>query len=101
MLDVTAKDSKGFQVFGETKTFNMIGYTEKHQKGEMTVDSWLVSSWEDKALQPGKMTLSFEITAPAEVTDVEVQVVLKYHLADKVWPMTQASQKIPVRQRRN
>jgi hypothetical protein len=98
VLDVTAKDAQGVQVFGESKTFNMIGYTQKDRQGEKTVDNWLIRSFEDKALQPGKTTHTFEVKLPAGVDEVDVRAALTYIVADKVTPMTEASQKISVAQ---
>ncbi len=98
MLDVTAKDAQGVQVFGESKTFNMIGYTQKDRQGEKTVDNWLIRSFEDKAIQPGKTTHTFEIAVPAGVNEIEVHAALTYQVGDKVTPMTQTSRKISVAQ---
>ncbi|MBI2821599.1 MAG: hypothetical protein HYX74_05190 [Acidobacteria bacterium] len=93
MLDVTAKDAKGVQLLGESKTFNMIGYTEKDRKGAPTVDNWLIRSWEDKALQPGKTNHTFQVTLPDGVGEIEVQATLTYQVGDAIRPMTQASRK--------
>ena len=78
VLDVTAKDLQGVQIFGETKTFNMIGYPEADRKGQPTLDNWLIRSWEDKAVQPGKTTHAFPLTIPAGVGEIEVQASLTY-----------------------
>ena len=98
MLDVTVRDSQGVQVFGESKIFNMIGYTQKDQQGERTVDNWLIRSFEDKAIQPGETTHSFEMKIPAGVTEVAVQASLTYQVGDKVTAMTQAGQTFAVEQ---
>ncbi|MBI2817694.1 MAG: hypothetical protein HYX72_12215 [Acidobacteria bacterium] len=96
MLDVTAKDKDGIQVFGETKTFNMIGYTQKDRKGQPTVDNWLIRSWDDKAIPAGKSTHAFDISLPAGVQELQVQATLTYQVGDIVTPMTQVSQKLSV-----
>ncbi|MBI2963904.1 MAG: hypothetical protein HYY35_09135 [Deltaproteobacteria bacterium] len=97
MLDVTVRDPQGVQLFGESKTFNMIGYTEKDRKGEQTVDNWLIRSFEDRAIQPGKTTHSFEMKIPAGVTEVAVQASLTYQVGDKVTAMKYADQTFAVR----
>lgn len=94
MLDVTAKDAQGVQIFGETKTFNMIGYTEKSLKGQKTLDNWLIRSWEDKALPAGKTTHNFQFTLPEGVTELEVEAALTYQVGDAVSPMSQVGRRI-------
>ena len=96
VLDVTAKDLQGVQIFGETKTFNMIGYPEADRKGQTTLDNWLIRSWEDKAVQPGKTTHAFPLTIPAGVGEIEVQASLTYQVGDSQTPMTSATQKFSV-----
>ena len=96
VLDVTAKDLQGVQLFGETKTFNMIGYPEKDRKGQSTLDNWLIRSWEDKAIQPGKTTHAFAMNLPPGVGDVEVQASLTYQVGDTQTPMTRSSQRLSV-----
>ena len=93
MLDVTAKDPQGVQVFGESKTFNMVGYTEKDQKGQATLDNWLIRSWKDNAIQAGKTTHAFAVTVPAGTREIEVQASLTYQVGDSLSPMTQVSRK--------
>ncbi|MBI4444542.1 MAG: hypothetical protein HY645_01430 [Acidobacteria bacterium] len=96
MLDVTAKDAQGVQILGETKIFNMIGYTEKNLKGEKSVDNWLIRSWEDKALQPGKTEHVFKFSLPQGVRFYQVQAVLTYQVGDSITPMTQSSRQFSV-----
>lgn len=96
VLDVTAKDLQGVQVFGETKTFNMVGYTQKDRQGQTTLDNWLIRSWDDKAIQPGKTTHSFAVSVPGGTGEIEVQASLTYQVGDSLTPMTQASQKFSV-----
>ena len=96
VLDVTAKDAQGVQVFGETKTFNMIGYTDKDRKGQATLDNWLIRSYDDKAVPPGKSDHTFAVSLPAGVGEIQVQAALTYQVGDNVTPMTQVSGKFPV-----
>jgi len=96
VLDVTAKDPQGVQILGETKTFNMIGYTEKDQKGQTTLDNWLIRSWEDKALPPGSSTHSFEVVLPVGVNQIQVEASLTYQVGDSQTPMTEASRTFSV-----
>lgn len=91
MLDVTATDSQGVQVFGESKTFNMIGYTGRHRQGETTVDNWLIRSWDDRALQPGLTAHVFEFPLPADVRDLELEAKLTYQVGDVLHPMSRAT----------
>ena len=90
VLDVTAKDSNGVQIFGETKTFNMIGYTQRDRQGQPTLDNWLIRSWEDKAVPPAKSTHVFAL--PAGNGTVQVQATLTYQVGDSLTPMTQVGQ---------
>ena len=92
VLDVTAKDATGIQVFGETKTFNMIGYTEKDRKGQPTLDNWLIRSYEDKAVPSGKSAHVFGLSLAAGVRAIQVQATLTYQVGDSITPMTQVSQ---------
>ena len=96
VLDVTAKDAQGVQVFGETKIFNMIGYTEKDRKGQATLDNWLIRSWEDKAIPPGRSTHSFEVALPGGLDQIQVQASLTYQVGDSQTPMTQTTGKFSV-----
>ena len=83
VLDVTAKDAQGVQVFGETKIFNMIGYTDKDRKGQATLDNWLIRSYDDKAVPPGKSNHTFAVSLPAGVGEI-VRVVLGLERIDDV-----------------
>ena len=96
VLDVTAKDPQGVQVFGETKTFNMIGYTEKDRKGQTTLDNWLIRSWDDLALPQGRNSYTFEVPLPGGVEQIQVQASLTYQVGDSQTPMTQASRTFSV-----
>ena len=96
MLDVTAKDLQGVQVFGESKIFNMVGYTQKDRQGQPTLDNWLIRSWQDNAIQAGQSTHSFVVSVPAGAGEIEVQASLTYQVGDSLTPMTQASRKFSV-----
>ncbi|MBI4456300.1 MAG: hypothetical protein HY644_10415 [Acidobacteria bacterium] len=78
----------------------MIGYTQKDQKGEQTTDNWLIRSWKDKALQPGKTSHIFEVRLPDGVDKIKVQATLTYRVGDVVKPMTQVSRSFLVPQLR-
>lgn len=93
MLDVTAKDLQGVQMFGESKTFNMVGYAQRDQQGATTLDNWLIRSWKDNAIQAGKTTHTFSVTVPSGTREIEVQASLTYQVGDSLSPMTQVSQK--------
>ena len=92
VLDVTAKDGSGIQVFGETKIFNMVGYTERNRQGQTTLDNWLIRSWDDNAIPPGKSTHVFELAVPVAGGAVQVEATLTYQVGDSLTPMTEVNQ---------
>ncbi|MBI4456631.1 MAG: hypothetical protein HY644_12125 [Acidobacteria bacterium] len=78
----------------------MVGYTQKDKKGEKTVDNWLIRSWDDNALQPGRTTHSFKLSAPQGTSEIQVEASLTYQVGDSVTPMIRASQKFSVAQQK-
>ena len=96
MLDVTAKDVQGVQLFGETKVFNMVGYPQPNQQGQPTTDNWLIRSWKDNAIQPGRTAHPFAVSVPDGVNEIDVQATLVYQVGDAITPMATVSQRIPV-----
>lgn len=94
VLDVTASDSQGVQVFGESKTFNMVGYTQKDRQGQTTMDNWLIRSWDDNAIQPGTTTHAFEIGVPEGTGELDVRAGLTYHVGDSLTSMTKVSRRL-------
>ena len=93
MLDVTVKDPQGIQVFGESKTFNMVGYTQSNQQGEATLDNWLIRSWQDNAVQPGRTTHVFSVSVPTGTSAIDVEASLTYQVGASISPMSEVSQR--------
>jgi len=94
VLDVTAKDPQGVQILGETKTFNMVGYTQPNRQGQTTLDNWLIRSWQDNAIPSGTSTHTFSVTVPAGTREIEVSASLIYQVGDNISPMTEVSRRI-------
>ncbi len=93
LLDVAVTDpAKNVQVKAETKEFGMQGYTGPNKTGEKTADNWLIRSWDDFSVPPGKSSYNFTIAIPAGVDKVDVKTTMTYKVGDAVTVFNEAKQ---------
>lgn len=86
MLEVTARNEKGENIFSGEQIFEMVGFDEK---GGRTFDSWKIRKIEAGGIIPadGEKKKTFEFTPPAGTQSVTLEAVLSYQISPDAQPV--------------
>lgn len=86
MLEVTARNEKGENIFSGEQIFEMVGFDEK---GARTFDSWKIRKINASGIIPadGEKKKTFELTPPAGTQSITLEAVLSYHISPDAQPV--------------
>lgn len=98
VLEVTAWDEKGQEIFAQDHTYQMVGYDSK---GERTYDAWAVRNIIDtNILKPDNTDVKFfSFSVPKGNTWLRVEAFLYYQIVPTAEPvlMTQVKKRIELK----
>ena len=86
MLEVTARNENGENIFSTEETYEMVGFDGK---GQRTYDSWLIRQINADKVIPAEGTRreSFVFTPPKGTESVTIDAVLSYQIAPAAQPV--------------